>query len=208
MIIPRLFILFSLAVFLTQPSMAHAQDRVTAPPAEEVLQPTPAKPVPGPRSGIDQDKRKVDLEEPLRLLAQLPQAMQDEVTAEAEDMGIYCQNNLMLRNFYDCSCFSMRYMRERIMQGPDPDMSNLIEATDYAVCAFEPAIANYGYERCHDVIYMDRVSDKYITDMCSCTGRTLATRFTSRPVSSITYADNLFNASMQACRERLKATYQ
>jgi hypothetical protein len=141
-----------------------------------------------------------DMEDLLELIASMPEEVQQELMNESNLAKNYCERNVMLSNFYDCSCFSLKIVAARIRKGPDIPFTNLIYEGQYKECVSMPLIAGYAMNRCNDSMTMANLTTGQLTDLCECTGRAMARNFASRPMPESNYVNHLFNDVMGACR--------
>jgi hypothetical protein len=152
--------------------------------------------------GDNLDKSKSEQQDALRLLAGVPPDMRAEVESEANKMQGYCEDNYMLHNFYDCSCFALGFAKQRILAGPDIDYTQLISKGNYEACVSQPAIAGYTYQRCYSVIYLNKVSNRYIKDVCGCVARNVAREFAKTPRMDMNFVDGIFNDNYGSCNQK------
>ncbi len=147
-------------------------------------------------------KEEWDMEEVLKTVDKLPPEVQKDLMGEGNQAYQNCKNNVMLSNFYDCSCFALNYVNERIKRGPQDPYSKIVSTGDFKNCAFAPAIAGYSYKRCYNVLYLKTIGDKKMDNICTCTGKTLAKKFLERSATNMRYVDRLFTAALTECRHK------
>jgi len=162
---------------------------------------------PKPLIMLDEDEKapaktkEAQLQEALNMLSQLPPPAQTEVTQESTKVKNYCDKNHLLSNFYDCSCLSLKFIKERIQTGPEPEFTRLIDTGDFDVCVAPPQIAGYSYKRCYDVIFLEKMTDKDVENACGCVARNMARSYTLTPRRNIRYIDRMFSSNMLRCRQ-------
>ena len=138
----------------------------------------------------------------LKIFDQLDKATQDHLIAESKYAESYCATNSMLSNFYDCSCFSLHMLAERINRGPEVPFVNLIGTAQYQQCAAAPQIAGYGQSRCQTVLAHVGMPPQQLNTLCACTGRALARAFAASGGPDMNIANNQFDASLASCRDQ------
>ena len=196
-----------LCFFLLLPFAARAQAIEQPDGAGAPVMQTGPVPLPGPLGAItiptEQQKSNV-LQRTLDFLAKLPQKTQDRLLDEAAQSKQYCQQNPMLRNFYDCSCYSLRMLDSRLRLGPNVPMANMIRGTDLDICADQTAAAGYSYTRCQDMLKPDLLSDHDVNAMCECAARSMTQSWARQPAASIATVNGLFLQSMMSCQTTLQ----
>lgn len=150
------------------------------------------------------DNPSVSVQKPEDILATMPEEVQNELMEDAAEAHNYCERNYLLRNFYDCECWALEFLHDRIRKGPDVPFTNIVIDSKYDNCVSTPKIAGYGYQRCHDIVYLDRITDEGIENVCGCSGRTLASDYKKRPAPHIKYINNLFRETLKDCRREYR----
>ncbi len=136
----------------------------------------------------------------LEKLSQLPPEIQQDLLKEADVIFDYCRTNFTLSNFYDCSCYALSMLDQRIDKGPDVPYVEITQEGKFQQCVSSPLIAGFAYKRCENIIMMRQISDETLEAICSCTGKTMIEKFSTLPAADIGYIDNLFTESLIACQ--------
>lgn len=187
----RIFILFGL--FLLICAQAKAQDLPVPPPSSIVIE----------GEQYAEDPVAQSMQRALDKLEKLPPAIREELLEEAAGNRRHCENNVTLSNFYDCECFSLRILDERIDKGPSASYAAMIMSNNFKECASAPLSAGYGYKFCHEAMSLSRAGDRDKEKICQCTGRDLAKNFISHPAPEMEYIQHLFSDTLKKCREKL-----
>lgn len=170
----RLLVLILILAVLW-PGFAPAQDAEDdfIPNLLEQLEKESAKsqPEPAPLSPVLKDpllgKDKKPL--PYKSFDEIPQ----EVIAEAEQIKGICQAHHRMSIYYECECWAMRFLEQRLVRGPDMD-ARIVMLDIQAECPNMPAIAGYAYQSCIsqgiDFFPKDQDPEEY----CGCIGNSYA----------------------------------
>lgn len=136
----------------------------------------------------------------MNLIASMPEGVQESLMADAAHAKNYCENNTLLMSFYDCSCYSLEIVNERIKKGPDVAFIYLIEAGQYKECIDMGQVAGYGLNRCTQTLTTLNVTSGQLNDICECAGRVLARNYIIKPMPSFVFINYLFTDVLAACR--------
>ncbi len=137
----------------------------------------------------------------MNLIASMPEGVQQSLMADAAFAKDYCTHNSLLLNFYDCSCFSLEIVNERIKKGPDVSLIELIQHGEYKECVDTGLVYGYGQNRCNDALTQMNVTTGQLKDICECSGKMLARNYVNHPMPSIRFINNLFTDVLTACRQ-------
>jgi hypothetical protein len=129
----------------------------------------PKKPSPvlsAPKGSLlDQDKRQL----PYKSYSEIP----EEAIVEAEAFQQACEADSTLSTYYECECWAMRFLEQRIIRGPEVD-ATAVMLDIQADCPNTPAIAGMAYNTCIGQ-GVDFFPDKHDPEeYCSCVGNAYA----------------------------------
>jgi hypothetical protein len=136
----------------------------------------------------------------MNLIASMPQGVQERLMADAAQAKDYCEHNVLLGSFYDCSCFSLEIVNDRIKKGPDGALMDIMENGQYKECVSMPKIAGYGLNRCDRTLTTMSVTTGQLNDICDCAARMLARNYAVKPMPNILYINYLFTNILSVCR--------
>jgi hypothetical protein len=189
----------------------------TGPPATTATGGTPAAPPADPTPGgrLSQALRpqgasdsQSDLVQDPRL-DQFPPDVRLLVANEAARAKPYCENNVTLMNFYECSCFARKTLDTRVQVGAQiiyaaageaglsPQFGVLIGKMDLSSCVSEPAIAHYAHERANGTLRL--TSQAQLKSVGDCVAQNMYAAFKQKPLPNIVYVDGLFTTALSAC---------
>lgn len=175
----RLFLVFAAFLFIC-PAVLQAQDSADdADPILDLLQQLEqereksgpsAEPL-EPRlkdTLLNQGKKKL----PYKNYSDIP----EEAIIEAEAFEKACAANINLSTYYDCECWSMRFLETRLELGP-LTQPEVVMMRIGAECPNTPAIAGSGYDSCiaQGIDFFPKKQDP--EEYCSCVGNAYAKLF-------------------------------
>lgn len=154
-----------------------------------------------PKLNIETDKNPMtDDDALLKLIASMPDGVQKTLMDEAQHAREYCEYNAFLHNFYSCSCFSLKVVGQRIANGPDMPFYDIMNKTQLNGCIDDASIAGYGYQKCNDIMNGMPITTEQLDNICSCTGRAMATNFSRNPNPNYVLVNQIFTNVLTYCR--------
>lgn len=104
----------------------------------------------------------------------------EEVIAEAEAMEVFCEGNSKMATYYECECWAMRFLEQRLVRGPNVAQTEVMLDIQ-GQCPNTPAIAGSVYQSCiqqgDDLFPQGQDPEEY----CSCVGNSYARLFERAP---------------------------
>ncbi|MGB6197998.1 MAG: hypothetical protein WA871_11490 [Candidatus Acidiferrales bacterium] len=136
------------------------------------------------------------------------------------DQGVqglnYCNNNVMLSNFYSCDCFSQKVFEARINTinqtvrvaggSQRTPLVNLISKLDIKSCVAPAKIVKYGSDRAREVLKFNHLSPSQLDQISACVGTTLSASFQALPNENVDAVNGLFNSAVVSCNENASST--
>ncbi len=147
-------------------------------------------------------------------LDQFPPDARRLVADEAANAKPYCENNVTLMNFYDCSCFARKTLDTRVQVGAQlvkglggrgmrlsPPFGVLIGKMDLSSCVSEPAIVHYARQRTIDTLRPSNPQAQ-LESVADCVAQSMYKAFKEKPLPDIGYIDGLFTTALLRCHSR------
>ena len=136
------------------------------------------------------------------ILAKLSPGIQDDLLDRAGKAQLYCEENYMLNNFYDCECYAIAVLKDLVLKGGESETIALNVADErFRGCVDTGKIAGMAYNRCQESLLLMQITDRMLEDTCTCTARAMARSYKKNPVADIDRADRAFNNLLLDCRQ-------
>jgi hypothetical protein len=107
-----------------------------------------------------------------------PEDIPEEYIIEAEQVHRACLLNQVTNMFFDCECYSIKFLDKRIEQGPEPPQSHLLVELEGS-CPNPVAVAGYTFENCTEQMFMREIYDN--EELCTCVANAVANNYTEMP---------------------------
>lgn len=131
--------------------------------------PSPVHPFPHfpPRlkDPLERDKKPL----PYKSYDEIP----EEVIEEAEQIEQRCTDSSTMSVYYDCECWAMRFLEQRLIRGPEVSQNSVMMDIG-TECPNTPAIAGYAYNTCIHQGISTFPSGQDPEEYCECVGNSYA----------------------------------
>ena len=138
----------------------------------------------------------------LQLMESMPEEVQKDLMDEAAYIKGYCEMNAFLNSYYDCSCFSLRIIGDRIAKGPKVPIFSLIQDGRYGKCVDDSKAAGIAYQQCMAIMTAMPINTQQLNDTCECTGRTMASVYRQSPEPNVSQVNRMFTDVLTYCRHK------
>lgn len=157
---------------------------------------------------IDEDKSKRDdmwwMNE---VLAKLPGEIQRDLFQRSSKAQLYCEEDYMLNNFYDCECYGIAALKDLVLKGEESEAISYNKADPRFVPCVDPGkIAGFALKRCYDSLVLAQINDQTLKETCECTARSFARDYQKNPIANMDRADRIYNGWLVDCRQSSSLT--
>lgn len=110
-----------------------------------------------------------------------------------------CATSSLYSIYYDCRCQAIKFLDERIKQGPNPPTEYIMIDVN-TQCANVPGLAGYAYEDCTKKLSLLNYKDKDFAPFCECFANRFARSYAKNPRLSSLHVQALQKDAYKTCK--------